>query len=157
MDYCENCRCTVGCDCRSHEEFTKSAISSVEKYKKLITVNQQQAQTIEKQNKRIAELKKDLIFSHSFILNLMDNWNFLRDVLSNVSTKKYDDGQIEWTDCSDLEMNASDFYKAKRLSENFAMGNFKEWFSEIKEKYKHESLDDHEDFKDQYYRNTERN
>lgn len=79
----------------------------------------------------------------SFILNTMDNWNYLRDVLSNVQDIEND----EFENC-----DRGDFVEIKKFSEGYAMNTFRGWFSKINKEYEIKNLDEHESFKSIFWK-----
>ena len=100
---------------------------------------------LEAENKK---LKIEVKYAHSYIINCIDNWNYLRDVLSSVSDVKGD----ELDDCF-----LGDFLDAKFFSESFAMTTFKEWLATEKHLYGVNSLDEHEEFKGLFWEKLNEN
>lgn len=105
---------------------------------------------IEKMKVEINILKLKVKYRDSFILNLMDNWNFLRATLSWVDSSKEAEGDA-FHECDE-----GPFLEAKEFSEAFAMNTFIEWFDAINANNGITNLDEHEKFKDYYWSQTEK-
>jgi hypothetical protein len=93
----------------------------------------------------IERLKKELKSAHRHILMLQDEYNRCRDFFSNVRV----DEETEDTD-EEISLEDCDLHEAKELllvTEQFAMSDFRDWFSKINELYKIANLDEYEKFK----------
>lgn len=91
--------------------------------------------------KRITELEFQNKLKDSLILVFMDNWNYLRDVLSNYNSY----GNL-FDDCDDLE-----YENAKKFSEDFALNVFREIYERINKEREISCLNEYEAFKEFFF------